>query len=131
MDPEALLKEGLGKLAKDFHAQHQKLYGHFEESAEIELVNIRARIEGQAPDFPGSESSEGTKEQAETKRPVYINGTEYQADIYDRSALKAGETISGPAVVEQDDTPVMILPNWKGTIDLYYNLHIVRKEEDA
>ena len=58
LDPEALLKEGLKKLASDFHAQHQKLYGHFEESAEIELVNIRARIEGQAPEFPASESSE-------------------------------------------------------------------------
>lgn len=131
LDPEALLKEGLKKLASDFHAQHQKLYGHFEESAEIELVNIRARIEGQAPEFPASESSENEKGQIKTKRPVYINGTEYQADIYDRATLKAGTTISGPAVVEQDDTTVLILPDWKGTIDPFYNLHIVRKEEEA
>ncbi|MCH8832425.1 MAG: hydantoinase/oxoprolinase family protein, partial [Chloroflexi bacterium] len=42
--------------------------------------------------------------------------------LYDRENLRTGDQISGPAIVLQMDTTVVITPGWTGTADEYGNL---------
>ena len=42
--------------------------------------------------------------------------------VYERSLLKAGNVITGPAIVEQLDTTTVLLPEMTGTVDPYLNL---------
>ena len=45
--------------------------------------------------------------------PSYCRGTWLGADIYHRTTLPAGAVFAGPAVIEQEDTTVWVLPDWQ------------------
>lgn len=110
-------------LAELFHNRHESMYGHSEKDAEVEIINFRARIVAVTPKVPHISLAEGkSAPRAIDTRKVSIKGKEYQADIYARADLFAGDRISGPAVVEQEDTTVLILPDWTGRCDAYGNL---------
>jgi N-methylhydantoinase A len=42
--------------------------------------------------------------------------------IYDRTALRAGNLIRGPAIIEQMDATTLILPNMTARVEPYLNL---------
>ncbi|SHH97045.1 N-methylhydantoinase A [Sporobacter termitidis DSM 10068] len=114
-----------------FHKQHQSQYGHFERDAEVELVNLRARITARTPELPAMAVAPAETRRAapgET-REIFLKGKSYSAGIFSRESLKSGNLIAGPAIVEQDDTTVLILPGWHGVCDAFGNIRIVRDEE--
>jgi N-methylhydantoinase A len=45
-------------------------------------------------------------------------------NIYSRSSLSAGMVVTGPAVLEQLDTTVLIPPGFKAQVDEWLNLRI-------
>lgn len=124
-----IMDESTDRIAELFHKQHEKLYGHFEADADIELVSLRARIVAETPSIPSMQIPEsvGMAEPIEN-RDIYMNGCKYETPIYDRSAVKAGQYILGPAVVEQDDTTIVVLPHWKGIFDNYGNFLMERED---
>jgi N-methylhydantoinase A len=42
--------------------------------------------------------------------------------VYDRAALMPGDTIAGPAVIEQLDSTTLLFPGDRATVDAYLNL---------
>ena len=46
------------------------------------------------------------------------------ASVFNRDTLAPGHRICGPAIVEQDDTTTLVLPNWTATCDDNLNLII-------
>jgi N-methylhydantoinase A len=48
--------------------------------------------------------------------------------VFDRSALRAGHVLEGPAIVEQEDTTIVILPFWMSRMDEAGNLHLTRSD---
>jgi len=52
----------------------------------------------------------------------------HQTKIYDFNLLEPEMEFSGPAVVEDPSTTVVIFPNQKCTVDKYANLHICISE---
>jgi len=55
---------------------------------------------------------------------VFVDGADRAARIYDRSRLKAGDRIAGPAIVCQMDTTTLILPGHTGEVDAVANILI-------
>ena len=51
-------------------------------------------------------------------------GKRHTTPIYERSSLKAGQKIEGPAIVEQMDTTVLIFPGDTCDVDEWGNLII-------
>ena len=51
-------------------------------------------------------------------------GEKHNTPIYERSSLKAGQKIDGPAIVEQMDTTVLIFPGDTCDVDEWGNLII-------
>jgi N-methylhydantoinase A len=49
-----------------------------------------------------------------------------EAAVYDRVALKAGDTFSGPSIIEQDDTTTLVTPGWHCRVDKLGNLMLER-----
>jgi N-methylhydantoinase A len=37
--------------------------------------------------------------------------------VYDRAALAAGQAITGPAIIEERETTIVLLPGWSATVD--------------
>ena len=39
-----------------------------------------------------------------------------RTEIHDRGRIAAGETIAGPAIIEQDDTTTLLPPGWTARV---------------
>ncbi|KEJ93488.1 hydantoinase/oxoprolinase family protein [Synergistes jonesii] len=129
IEPAWLKCETHAEIEKAFHDMHKRYYGHCDTNAEVEVVNLKVRALGithKPPYALAEEAKEPAK--SETTRRVILKGKVYTADIYSRTDLKFGHCISGPAVVEQDDSTTIILDGWEGKINRCGNLIITRKE---
>jgi N-methylhydantoinase A len=58
------------------------------------------------------------------KRPVYMDGKFRPTPTYARSALTAGNRITGPALIEEHASTTVLLPGDKMQVDSFGNLVI-------
>ncbi len=117
---------GLARLAEAFHAEHEKLFT-FRLEAPIELVNLRVTVLGKAANVRASEIDGGNGDPSEAKTgttTVWMDGMEKQATLYDRALLRAGDRISGPAIVTEMDSTTLILSDHVAEIDHFGNILI-------
>lgn len=75
-----------------------------------------------------TESANGAGEDASAavmrNEKVFFGGEWVQTPIYDRGALRPGNRISGPAIVQQDDTTTVLEPGYAGAVDKFGNIRI-------
>ena len=114
--------------AEDFHVKHETLYGH-RLDLEIELVNLRVKVQGPRPAVSFSqikdpESEPATRESFVQKAP--LAGINEPVSIYARDSLTAGETISGPALITETVSTTFIAPGWNCVMDRYGSLRLSR-----
>ena len=119
--------DALVRLYTDFLAAHERVHGHAVE-APARFVNVRAvhrqRMGGTAgaaaagttgappgsgPN-PGGRDSGGLRTVRFPDEPAPI-----ETRIVARDSFTAGDRLSGPAIVEQDDTTTIIPPGWSAT----------------
>ena len=119
-------------ISEAFHELHHRQYGHSDPQAALEVIQLRVRILGhvikpelrQIGTMADSPPVRGT-------RIIRYGGRDYEAARYWRVDLLNGHKVPGPAIVEQDDTTVLILDGWQGLVDSYGNLTLQRKEGQA
>jgi N-methylhydantoinase A len=58
---------------------------------------------------------------------VHFDGEWHETPIYERSQLAPGHTLTGPAIVEQEDSTSVIEPGWVGTVDDAGNITVRRQ----
>lgn len=117
---------GLTKLTTAFDAEHRRLFT-FNMDAEQELVNLRAVALGRSLDLPAREIEKGNGNPIAAKlrdHEVWIDGKVRPAVIYDRSKLRAGDVLPGPAIVTEMDATTLILSDCVGRVDAYGNILI-------
>ncbi|MEH7201483.1 hydantoinase/oxoprolinase family protein [Bacillus safensis] len=122
-------EQDIHQLIEAFHKLHQRQYGHRDDQAKIEFTHLRVRVIGETPPLPFSSvhESSGQSLKPNEYRRIFIEEKEYEASVYNRDTLSVGSIVNGPAVIEQDDTTTLILPNWTGSIDPSGNL-VISKE---
>jgi N-methylhydantoinase A len=111
--------EGLATAGRAFNAEHDRLFT-FALDAEHELVNLRAAVTGRppqisAPPVPAGGTDPSAAHRGDTK--VYVDGAWAEAQLYDRTALAAGNVVPGPAVITEMDSTTLVLPGYAGTVD--------------
>jgi N-methylhydantoinase A len=108
---------------KPFHEAYARVYGIADEAAPVEIINLRVTIVGVTPKpqaVPtGSTSTPGAPR---GERDVFDEGTLQTAAVYAREDLAAGQSFSGPAVVEAEDTTVFVPAGCEVTVDEWLNL---------
>lgn len=123
------MRADLAPVLDAFHRQHEKIHGHSDSEAPVEIVNLRVRAVGRTEKFE-TRSVDGRRGQTATTCPVrkmwFVEGA-VDGFVYQRSALGAGTAITGPAIVEQEDTTVVIPPGFLGAVDPFGNL-LIRRE---
>lgn len=123
---EAWIVDGnLAVIADSFHRQHQRLFGHMDRDATVQLVNLRLIVTGHTPkpQFQRTplEKSLALPSGAAT---VWLDGRFREAGVYRRGTLCAGAEFIGPAIVTQDDTTTVVPPGCPVRIDEFGNLRI-------
>jgi N-methylhydantoinase A len=51
-----------------------------------------------------------------SRAAVFPSGSA-QAEVYARASLKTGEVVSGPALIEERETTLVVPPGWQATVD--------------
>ena len=121
--------EAVNDLQEQFHKIHDSLYGYSMEDAPVEIINLRLTAVGETetPEIapidkaglhPGS-ASRGS-------RPAYFDGRFVDTPVFDAERLAVGETIPGPAIVEQSTTAIVVTPQFELTRDEWGN-YILRR----
>jgi N-methylhydantoinase A len=92
-----------------FQVAHERAYGHRLPN-ETEIVTLRARARGAHPelrwtDSPPTSAATGT-------RDVRTADGRVPHAIHARDALRAGDLVAGPAIVEQYDTTILVPAGW-------------------
>jgi N-methylhydantoinase A len=104
--------EALAELRSAFHDTHKAIFEISDEQSEIELVTWRAKVRcrlreagtGRVP--PPAKGADQP-----TSRPVYVSGRGWiEARIARFEAMRPGQELQGPAIVESSFTTVVVDP---------------------
>ena len=120
------LEANLDASLERFHQEHEREYAYSDRDQTVEIYGLRVVGLGlvDKPEFPKLERGDSLDAAKTGKRPVYFGeaGGFLDTTIYTRSALPAGATFNGPAIVEQMDSTVVIPPDWRAEVDDYGNI---------
>ena len=125
-DIAALRDRGLDAIGAQFDEIHKQLFT-FALDVEQEVVNLRAVVQGKATLVDAEKLARGDTDPAAAviaTQNVFMAGKELDANIYDRSRLKSGNRIVGPAIVTEMDSTSVILADHAGEIDDFGNIII-------
>jgi N-methylhydantoinase A len=110
----------LSQTIKSFHEEHEKNYGYRNENQPVQFVNFHLTAIGdrEKPEL-NMQMKVCKADVPATFRPVYFsNKTGYvDCPIYNKDTLSENVQICGPAIIEQMDTTIVIMPHWTAYID--------------
>lgn len=114
-----------------FDTAYRATFGRLLENVPMRVMNYRIATIGRRPQLdmavfapkgrkPAEECRTGT-------RRIYVDGAFHEAAIYDRLELGIGAVVTGPAILEQPDTTVLVDPGLTAHVDHFGNL-IIRQD---
>lgn len=105
--------------AEAFHLAHQGRYGHRLELP-VELVNLRLSLRGPSPQLPIRMLPLGPMGEVPARAVLY--GIDDAVTIYRRESLRAGDVLTGPALVTEQVSTTFVAPLWRAMVDPHGNL---------
>ena len=112
--PEAVAVSGcITETLKLFHAEHLRIHGFADDTAPVELRNLRVVAIGHTGKPPAHSVGAPDKPVKPDRRRCYLADRWTDADVHRRSDLAPGCPVMGPAVLEQDDTTVVVPSGWQ------------------
>jgi len=114
-DPDQALRI----IGERFDAEHERLFS-FVLPVDHELVNARASVSGPRPNGTPTVLEPGTGDPAAARTGqarIWVEGGWQDAARYDRTLLKAGDVLPGPAIVTEMDSTTLVLPGHVATVD--------------
>jgi N-methylhydantoinase A len=116
VDPFALDEAALERLKAAFHARHEELYTYSEPSSVVEVVNVESAMSGRVDKPRRMSIAKGRGAEhalAGTRAMIFdANGTARETPVYAGEKLGAGDRITGPAVIEEVTTTLVVEPGW-------------------
>ncbi|GAC1594439.1 MAG: hydantoinase/oxoprolinase family protein [Candidatus Velthaea sp.] len=114
-----------------FGAKHARTYGYDSPGEAVEFVNARVVAVGRmkkpplarAVDLAGERPDEAARA---ADRAVWTGAAFAQTPVFRREALRAGNQLAGPCVIEQYDSCTFVAPGWRARLDALGNLDLER-----
>ncbi len=100
-----------------FEQIYKKLYGVNPSHVPIELVTWRVTARGPIIPFNRAIKLAAAPGKPKAERKVHAWRDGLRVPVYDRSALAGGQTVKGPAIIEERETTTVIPPDWTATVD--------------
>jgi N-methylhydantoinase A len=123
-------------VAEAFHAVHEREYGVSSATFPVAFVTLRVTGIG-VTEKPNSESlagalraeADGDAGSVKERRQAYFGGEHHEVAVHDAGRLAVGETITGPAIIEQRDAVIVVPPGAIARADRYENVLITNEEQ--
>lgn len=125
--------ETLEEISRIFHTEHERSYGYCDPSQKVELVNFRLSAIGHRdkPELTIDVSNAPKELKPQEERDVYFNHHGFiRCPIYCKDDMPVEHLFSGPAVIEQMDTTVVVTPGWDCVIDRWGNIRMNRAKKE-
>lgn len=116
-----------------FDAAYGATFGRLLTNGVRRILNLRSAVTGKRPKFDLATLAPTTGGAATpiATRPVHFGDAWHDTAIYDRLSLPVGTVITGPAILTQPDTTVLIEPDLQGRVDAFGNTIIEPQETPA
>jgi N-methylhydantoinase A len=130
-DGEAFTEATLKQLIGRFHEEHRVLFGWSDPSLPTVLATLKLQAIGMRPPLGLEKQPAESKDPAaylKRKRPVYFKelGGFVETPCYNADLLHHGNVITGPAIVEETKTTIVVPKGAELFVDPYEN-YIVRR----
>ena len=106
------------QMRQDFEQAHQQRYGFIQANKTLVLESLSVEVVGHMP-IPAEVARSDTRTtplHPTTTAPVYTAGTWHDTPIYLRANLVPGDRISGPALIMESTSTIVIEPGWQATL---------------
>lgn len=117
------------QIEEAFDAAYQATFGRLLNNGVRRILNLRSAVTGKRPKFDLATLAPTSQAAAEpiAMRQVHFGNDWHDTAIYDRLSLPVGTVITGPAILTQPDTTVLIEPDLRGRVDSFGNT-IIEKQ---
>jgi N-methylhydantoinase A len=111
-----------------FGARYTSLFGVAPMDESLEVVTWKVEVVGPPPPLQsgyrvtGSGNAATASEARKGTRTCGFGGSPVEASVYDRYALIPGQTIIGPALIEERESTCVITPGNRATVDNALNI---------
>lgn len=103
-----------------FSAEYARVYGMSIPDVPVEAVTWRVAAWAPAPslDIPPLPATTGTSTDPIGRRAVWFSRGQPPDDtpVYDRTSLRTGDVLMGPAVVQERETTIILRPGWRAEV---------------
>jgi N-methylhydantoinase A len=110
----------LADLVARFHALHEQRFSYANPGDAVEIVTLRLTVTGRLAQPRGHAAAAPTKTRIAQHRAAFLDGAWRDVPVHHRDALAA--TISGPALIEEPYTTVLLGEGWSATVESGGNL---------
>ena len=98
-----------------FTAEHRKRYGYSHDDRPLEVMAAVVEVVGSACEtLPTSTRQSPRVPAAGRMLAAFFDGLRCEVPVYERSELVGGDRISGPAIVTEDISTIVVEAGWKG-----------------
>ncbi|MGW7691327.1 hydantoinase/oxoprolinase family protein [Streptomyces asiaticus] len=117
--------KGMDRLRREFTARYQEAYG-IAMTGPVELVSLRVRVTRSVEKVPLGRRPETVAQGSAPSsiRPVWFpeSGGYQDTPVYERGRLGPGHRLSGPAIVGDHESTVVVPPGWNASVDEAFNI---------
>jgi N-methylhydantoinase A len=121
----------VGTMVASFHARHHGMYGYSMAGAPVELINLRLSASGvtEKPRLKELEPGGASPLHAyKAARRAYFDGHFREVSVYDGLKLAPGNIVSGPAIVEQPTTTIILTTGFVMSCD-HYGTYVLKPKD--
>ncbi len=104
-------------LREVFEQGYERLYSLRLPEVDIEIVSWRIVATGRATSRDSVPMLQTTPAKPRGRRKARFNGNDVDAPVYARSDLAFQQVVAGPAIIEERETTIIILPGWQARVD--------------
>ena len=113
--------ESVNTILESFHQRHRGLYTYDERDSNVELVNIEVAVIGKIskPKLPTLAAQQGNISQAKIGSREMLFDQSYDwidTPIYNGEDFGAGAVVTGPALIQEPTTTVVIKDGWQAEL---------------
>lgn len=123
---QKLTQKAMENITESFHSLHEIKYGH-QLKAPVRIINVRLKAIGKLKEIPVQEIAAGKQIPSgaiKTSRKVFMGGALVECKIYERGRLLCGNTIKGPAIIEEPQHTTVVAEGQTLAVDRWGNLII-------
>jgi N-methylhydantoinase A len=115
-DTDPRRRHDLKWVRETFESAYEKLYSLRLPDVDVEVVSWRLVATGPSAARHSTPELASTPATPKATRKARFNGSDIDTPVYYRRALARDQVVEGPAIIEERETTIIILPGWRAKV---------------